>query len=56
MASSIEVEEYDGVQVHTQVLVLTGKRKEILQQANGERWTAHLGVKRTVARLHETGR
>ena len=38
----------DGVQVHTQVLVTTSKRKEILQQAHGERWTAHLGVKRTV--------
>ena len=46
-------ESSDGVQVLTQVLVLTGKQKEILQQAHGERWTAHLGVKRTVARLHE---
>ena len=46
-------ESSDGVQVHTQVLVPTGKRKEILQQAQGERWTAHLGVKRTVAHLHE---
>ena len=27
----------DGVQVHTQALVPTGKRKEILQQAHGER-------------------
>ena len=46
-------ESSDEVQVHTQVLVPTGKRKEILQQAHSERWTAHLGVKRTVARLHE---
>ena len=50
MASSIES---DGVQVHTQVLVPTGKRKEILQRAHGERWTAHLRVKRTVAHLYE---
>ena len=46
-------ESSDGVQVHTQVLVPAGKRKEILQQAHGERWTAHLGVKRTMAHLHE---
>ena len=47
-------ESSDGVQVYTQVLVPAGKRKEILQQAHGERWTAHLGVKRTMARLRET--
>ena len=46
-------ESSDGVQVLPQVMVPTGKRKEILQQAHSERWTAHLGVKRTVARLHE---
>ena len=42
-----------GAKVHTQVLVPTGKRKEILQQAHSERWTSHLDVKRTVVRLHE---
>ena len=41
-------ESYDGVQVHTQVLVPSGQWKEILQQAHGEKWTAHLGVKGTV--------
>ena len=46
-------ESSDGAKVHTQVLVPRSKRKEFLQQAHGERWTAHLGVKRTVARLHE---
>ena len=43
----------DGAKVHTQVLVPTGKWKEILQQAHGERWTSHLGVERTVVCLHE---
>ena len=43
-----EWESSDGVQVHTQGLVSTGKWKEILQQAHGERWTANLGVERTL--------
>ena len=41
-------ESSDGLQVHTQVLVLASRRQEILQQAHAEQWTAHLGVN-----LHE---
>ena len=45
--------EFDGVQVHTQLLVPASRQKDILQQAHGERCTAHLEVKQIMARLCE---